>query len=62
MHPCMQSLTSHQQSIFLKGRNITDGIILLKECVTYMTTNKKKGVPLKNCLNKAYDRLEWNFL
>lgn len=53
------------QNAFIKGRNITDNIILAHEIFDML--KKKKGKnncfgALKIDMSKAYDRVDWNFL
>lgn len=55
---------SNAQSSFLPGRSTTDNIIVLQEIIhSFSHLHDKKGyMILKLDLEKAYDRLEWNFL
>lgn len=59
------SLISPQQSAFVEGRLIQDNLVVAHEAFHYL---KKKGIKgdrgfaLKLDMNKAYDRLEWEFL
>ncbi|XP_072074186.1 uncharacterized protein [Arachis hypogaea] len=61
----MTSLISPNQSIFIKGRLISDNVLVAHECMHYLKT-KKRGLSsemaVKLDLRKAYDRFEWHFL
>ena len=65
LKPFMDSLITPFQNAFIQGRQITDNIILVKEFFEYLK-KKKEGkwgfVALKLDMNKAYDRINWNFL
>ena len=61
----MDSIISPYQNVFIQGRNIFDNILLAHEIMD--TLRKKKGRKdsfgaLKIDINKAYDRVDWNFL
>ena len=58
-------LISKHQSAFIKGRLITDNIIVAFETLHYMKNHNlgKNGfMALKLDISKAYDRVEWSFL
>lgn len=53
------------QSAFVKGRSITDNILMALEMITHIHKAKRsnsKWYALKVDLQKAYDKLSWNFL
>jgi len=50
------------QSSFLKGRNIMNGVMALHEILHETKRNKEVGVVLKLDFEKAYDKVNWNFL
>lgn len=65
LQPFMDRIISEQQSAFIPGRQIQDNIIVAHEVFHYLK-HKKKGnkvsVAVKLDLNKAYDRVSWDFL
>ncbi|XP_028778230.1 uncharacterized protein LOC114734750 [Neltuma alba] len=60
----MNDLISPFQASFIKGRHIQDNIIIGQEIMHTMKKNKnKKGLmAMKIDLEKAYDRIRWDFL
>jgi hypothetical protein len=54
IHPC--------QTAFIKGRFITDGVALLQEVLRETKFRKQEGVVLKIDFEKAYDKVNWEFL
>lgn len=65
LQPFIGNIISEHQSAFIPGRQVQDNIIVAHEVFHYMK-HKKKGpkssVALKLDLNKAYDRVCWDFL
>lgn len=49
------------QTAFIPGKNILDGVVILQE-VLHELRVKKGGVILKLDFEKAYDRVSWEFL
>ena len=65
LKPFMDSLISPFQNAFIKGRKISDNILIAYEIMEIL--RKKKGRKgsfgaLKIDMKKAYDRASWNFL
>ncbi|KAJ3699752.1 hypothetical protein LUZ61_003457 [Rhynchospora tenuis] len=60
----LKNVISQEQNAFLKGRSISDNIILVKEILhSFSQTNfKQKAFLLKADINKAFDKLDWSFL
>lgn len=58
----MVKIISASQSAFVKGRQITDGIFIVNECVDGFKKRKKSGLVCKIDLDKTYDRVDWEFL
>ena len=65
LKPIMDSIITPFQNAFIKGRNITDNILLAHEIIDVVGKKRRKrdsyGV-LKIDMSKAYDRVNWNFL
>ena len=65
LKPIMDSIITPFQNAFIKGRNITDNILLAHEIIDGVRKKRGKrdsyGV-LKIDVSKAYDRVNWNFL
>ena len=65
LKPFMDGLITPFQNAFIQGRLITDNIILAREIFEFLK-RKHKGKwgfgALKLDMNKAYDRVSWNFL
>lgn len=55
-------IISEEQSGFMQGRNISDGIIITSEIIHSMRRHKTKGVILKLDFEKAFDTVNWEFL
>ena len=55
-------LISPTQNAFVKGRNIMDGVLSLHEILNYTYVKKKVGIVLKLDFEKAYDKVNWDFL
>lgn len=59
----LHDMISPLYSSFIPGRGTTDNAIVLQEIVHLMhKSRKKKDVVLKLDLEKAYDRVDWQFL
>jgi hypothetical protein len=62
LEPYSRKLFSIQQNAFIKGRNIMDGVLSLHEILNYTHVKKQCGIVLKLDFEKAYDKVNWNFL
>jgi hypothetical protein len=62
VEPVMNKLIHPCQNAFIKGRFIADGVMLLQEVLRESKSRKKQGVVLKIDFEKAYDKVNWNFL
>jgi hypothetical protein len=60
--PIAQRIVGKNQSGFIKGRNILDGIVVLHEVIHELHSSNQKGLILKIDFEKAYDRVRWLFL
>ncbi|KAK1612124.1 hypothetical protein QYE76_035797 [Lolium multiflorum] len=61
-NPVMNKLLLPCQTAFIKGRYISDGVMLLQEILREDQFRKKQGVVLKIDFEKAYDKVNWGFL
>ena len=60
----MNNLISLDQSAFIKGRLISDNILVAHECMHFLKNKRMCNaydLALKLDMSKAYDRVEWNF-
>jgi hypothetical protein len=55
-------ITKPSQSAFLPGRYIFEGVVVLHETIHELKRNKQKGLILKLDFEKAYDKVNWDFL
>lgn len=62
IEPYANKLIHLAQSAFMKGRNIMTGILTLHEILHETKAKKEVGVILKLDFEKAYDKVNWNFL
>ncbi|KAK1698474.1 hypothetical protein QYE76_015171 [Lolium multiflorum] len=62
MDPVANRIIGPHQTAFIKGRNILDGPLALIEIIHEIKTKKLGGILLKLDFEKAYDRVNWDFL
>lgn len=55
-------IISPEQSGYVEGRQIMDGIILTHEIIHSLKTFKQAGMLLKLDLSKAFDKLSWSYI
>lgn len=60
--PLLPDLISEEQSGFVAGRQILDGILLVNEVVHSLRTTKKLGMLINLNLAKAFDKINWDFI
>ena len=58
----LDSLVSETHSGFIKGRQASESILIVKEVVHSIQSNKCKGLVLKLDFEKAFDSVRWDFL
>ena len=58
----MNSIISESQSGFIKGRQASESILIVKEVVHSIQRRKCKGLILKLDFEKAFDSVRWDFL
>jgi hypothetical protein len=57
-----EKLISPTQIIFILGRNIMEGVVMLHETIHKLHRKKMSGVVLKLEFEKDYDKVNWGFL
>lgn len=62
LKPLLPLIISPEQSGYVEGRQITDGIILTHELIHSLKVTKKPGMLLKLDLSKAFDSLSWVYI
>jgi hypothetical protein len=62
LRPKMELLVSQNQSAFIKGRNLHDNFLLVRQLARKINRRKEPGVLLKLDLARAFDSLSWAFL
>ena len=55
-------IISSNQTAFIPGRNIIDGVVILQEVLHKLRVKKEQGIVLKLDFEKAHDRVDWSFL
>lgn len=58
----MNSIICPNQSAFLSGRNILDGVVIINGVVDFTKKANKNGFIFKVDFEKAYDSVNWKFL
>ena len=58
----MNKLMNSAQNAFVEGRQILDASLIANEVIDSMLKKKEKGVLCKLDIEKAYDKINWNFL
>ncbi|GAU47706.1 hypothetical protein TSUD_177110 [Trifolium subterraneum] len=58
----MNSIISSNQSAFIKGRHLADGVVVANEVVDLAKRAKKECLVFKVDFEKAYDSVSWSFL
>ncbi|KAL4554959.1 hypothetical protein LXL04_037569 [Taraxacum kok-saghyz] len=56
------SVISIEQSAFIKGRQILDGVLMVNEVVRWAKLKKQKMMSFKVDFEKAYDSVSWAYL
>jgi hypothetical protein len=59
--PVAKKIIGTNQTGFIKGRNILEGVVVLHEVLHELYRSKARGLILKIDFEKAYDRARWNF-
>ena len=56
----LPKLISENQTAFVHGRQILDGVLVANEVVSWMKKKKRPGILLKMDFHKAYDTVDWD--
>ena len=59
---CINKVINDSQYGFIKGKYIMDGVVSLHEIIHEVKRKKQSGVIFKVDFEKAYDKVNWNFL
>jgi hypothetical protein len=62
LRPKMEDLVSSNQSAFIKGRNLHDNFILVRQMARKINGRREPGALLKLDISRAFDSLSWPFL
>lgn len=65
LQPLLPDLISDHQSAFVKGRAISDNVLITHEILHYLQHSEARvicSMAIKTDMSKAYDRIEWGFL
>lgn len=62
LKPTLIETIAENQSAFIKGRQITDAILIANEAIDMWKCAKKKGVIIKLDVEKAFDKISWDFI
>ncbi|CAA7042763.1 unnamed protein product [Microthlaspi erraticum] len=65
LQPILPSIISETQTAYVKGRAISDNVLITHEVLHYLKgsrATKHCSMAVKTDMSKAYDRLEWSFI
>lgn len=57
LKPLLPNIISPEQTGFVEGRKILDGLVVTQEMIHSLNQKKQRGMMMKLDLSKAYDRL-----
>ncbi|GAU49947.1 hypothetical protein TSUD_408420 [Trifolium subterraneum] len=58
----MEKLISPNQSAFIKGRQLVDGVVAVNEIIDFARKSKRSCLIFKVDFEKAYDSVSWSYL
>lgn len=65
LKPVLQEVISENQSAFVRGRAISDNVLITHEMLHYLKNSGATihcSMAVKTDISKAYDKLEWTFI
>lgn len=62
LSPVAKEVIGDNETGFIKGKNILEGVLDLHEVIHELKRSKTKGLILKIDFEKAYDKVRWEFL
>ena len=61
LKPLLWGLIIPEQSGFVEGRQILDGIIMVQEYIQSLKCTRRPGILIKLYIAKDFDKLNWNY-
>ncbi|XP_045810823.1 uncharacterized protein LOC123905246 [Trifolium pratense] len=58
----MNALIPNTQSVFLKGRQLVEGVVVVNEVIDFANKSGNECLILKVNFEKVYDSVDWGFL
>jgi hypothetical protein len=62
LSPRMDEIVSKNRSAFIRGRNLHDNFLLVRQLARKINSNREAGVLLKLDISRAFDSVSWTFL
>eukprot|EP00253_Pinus_taeda_P022996 PITA_22996 len=62
LKPLLPNIISPEQTGFVEGRQILDGLVVTQEMIHSLNQKKQRGMMIKLDISKAYDHLSWRYL
>lgn len=62
LKPLMNNIISEEQTGFVPGRSILDGVIIAQEAIHTLQSTNRPGMIIKLDITKAYDSVDWRVL
>lgn len=62
LKPILPNIISPEQTCFVEGRKILDGLVVTQETIHSLKQRNRRSMMIKLDLSKAYDHLNWNYL
>jgi hypothetical protein len=62
LSPRIDGILSKNQSAFIRGRNLHDNFLLVRQLARNINSNREAGVLLKLDISRAFDSISWTSL